>query len=253
MGRLSGYLAAREHPALAPARDLAPDTARLRVEHGTRLSRLRFDHRTRARRGDLLIAGDEGDHRSRMTAEALQRRDDEGVHDEPRLHVADAGPIGAPVLDAERPPLRLALGEYRVAMPHQDDGALVVALMMLEERADLLAEARLWNGIERQPFGREIALQHLAGRIDALFVIAAGIGVHELGQELDHGVVLLGEPAGQLPLILRLAVAHPRLPFLVRPSITSENRSPTFGRNDAISRPLAKIGATSHAFRASVR
>src|SRR6202030_3245689 len=59
MGGFPRDLASGKDAALSPARDLAPDPARFRVEDGARAARLGLDHGTRARGGDFLIAGDE--------------------------------------------------------------------------------------------------------------------------------------------------------------------------------------------------
>ena len=68
--------------------------------------------------------GEQADQRRGRAAELLERREHERVHHQARLHVGDARPIGAAVLDPERAARRLALGKHRVAMAHQHDGGV---------------------------------------------------------------------------------------------------------------------------------
>ena len=92
-----------------------------------------------AGRADLLVGGEQPDQRRRRAAELLERREHEGVHHQPGLHVGDARPIGRAVLDLERPARRLALREHRVAMAHQQNRPLVAARLR-HQRVDGIAE-----------------------------------------------------------------------------------------------------------------
>ena len=99
---LAADLEPQEHAAFASRHDGAAGPARLRIEHASGLARDALDDGPRRWRCDLLIAGDQARERRRRPAEVLEGRQHERVDDEPALHVGDAGPIGAAVVDAER-------------------------------------------------------------------------------------------------------------------------------------------------------
>jgi len=114
-----------EDAALAAGDDVAGRPAGLRVEDGGGFSRHALDDRPRRRRRDLLVRRDQPRERCWCAAEALESLEHEGVHHETRLHVGDAGAVGASALDLEFAPGRLTLRKHRVAMPHQHDRPLV--------------------------------------------------------------------------------------------------------------------------------
>jgi len=45
--------------------------------------------------------------------------------------------------------------------------------------------------------GKEVD-EALADRVDAGLVVAAAVGVHRVAQQVEHGILLAGEPAGDL-------------------------------------------------------
>ena len=189
-----------EHAALAPGHHVAGDAARLGVEHDAGAARLRLDHRAAFRAADLLVAGEQPEHRRRRAAELRERGEHEAVHHQPRLHVGDARPVGDAVADGERPARHLAIGEDRVAMAHQHDVAAGVARGAVPRHgrtqavAVLLLVERLHGDVVR---GHE-ALDHRADRVDAGLVVAAAVDVHHLAQQRHHRVLLAGEPGGDL-------------------------------------------------------
>ena len=81
-----------------------------------------------------------------MAAETLEGFEHESVEDEARFHVADAGTVGLAVLDGEGTPAGFALGEHRVAVPHQNDGSLVVGGLVCERHLDGVAEGSVGFG-----------------------------------------------------------------------------------------------------------
>jgi hypothetical protein len=87
----AGHLQFDKGRTLAPGHEIAARLAGLGVEYGARVLGLGFDNRARGGRGDLLIGGVETGQRTRR-AEAAQRFEHEGVHNETRFHVGDTRP-----------------------------------------------------------------------------------------------------------------------------------------------------------------
>jgi hypothetical protein len=181
----------RTHAAFARGNDRAARSPGLGVEHRAGAARLRLDQRAGERRADLLVAREEANERRRRAAEFRERGEHERVHHEARLHVGHARPIGACALGTERPARDLALRKYRVAMSHQQDGGVRARA---DARAKRIAETRIRDDLGSNAVALEKFSQSCADRIDAVLVVAAAVGVHELFEQRQHGRPLRGKP-----------------------------------------------------------
>jgi hypothetical protein len=117
MGGAAGHLQFDKGRTLAPGHEIAARPAGLGVEYGARVLGLGFDDRARGRRGDLLVGGVKTGQGARR-AEAAQRFEHEGVHDEARFHVGDTRPERLIAVDAERPLGGGTVWEHGVAVTH---------------------------------------------------------------------------------------------------------------------------------------
>ena len=195
VGGLAGDLHLHEDAALAAGHDVAGGSPGLGVEHRAGVARRLLDDRPAGGRADLLVRGDEPDERRRRAAELVVGRKHEGVHHEPGLHVADARPIGAPVVDPERAPARLPLREHGVAVSHEHD-RLVRSAGRADMGLDGIAEALVRHHRRLDAVLGEKAAEALADRVHARLVIGAGIDVHDLLEKGEHRVALAREPGG---------------------------------------------------------
>ena len=209
-------------PPLRPVTATPGAAARLGVEHRARGAREPLDHRARERRADLLVAGEQRRHRRRRAAEFLERRQHEAVHHQARLHVGDAGAVGAVAFDLERPAGRLALGKDGVAMAHQQDRPVAAGRIVPDGGGDGVAEL----GVGRDLAGDAVAVEEradvAADRIDAGLVVAAAVGVHQRFQQRQHGVALARQPVEDLLFVFGAVCVM---------------RDPVRGRNLAQARP----------------
>ena len=115
----------------------------------------------------------------RVAAEFVEGGGDEDVHHDAGLHVGDAGPVGALVVNRERAASGLALGEDGVAMPHQQH-RLLVAAGFCHLGMDGIAETIVALASERNAVLGEMLLEPRTDCIDAFLVIGAGIDVHDV-------------------------------------------------------------------------
>ena len=191
---------AENTPPLRPVTTLPDTRPGSRVEHHAGPPRLGLDHRAAFRAADLLVAGEQADQRRRRAAKLREGGKHEAVHHQPRLHVGDARAVGDAVADGERAARHLAVGEHGVAMAHQHDVAAGIARRPVPRHrgAQAVAVLLLAQRFDRDALRRHEALHHCADRIDARLVVAAAVDVHHLAQQRDHGVLLGGEPGGDL-------------------------------------------------------
>ena len=191
MGGAAGHLQFDKGRTLAPRHEVAGRPAGLGVEDGARVLGLGFDDRARGGRGDLLVGGVEAGQRAGR-AEAPQRFEHEGVHDEARFHVGDTRPEGLVAVDAERPLGGGAVGEHGVAMPHQHDRPVAAAVPGIRAamQSPKISCGKVSQGM---PAASSQTPQPIADGIDAALVVAAGIDVHEVGQQVDHRLMLPSE------------------------------------------------------------
>lgn len=154
----------------------------------------------------------------RVAAEFVEGSRHEDVHHDAGLHVGNAGPVGALVLDRERALAGLALAEHGVAMPHQQHRLLVTARLGhfgmdgIAKRAVALAPVR--NAV----LGK-VPLEPRTNRIDALLVVRPGIDVHDVAQQIDHRLPLRRQPIRNLSL--RHGVPRVGLTWLIEPRMAA--------------------------------
>jgi hypothetical protein len=133
----------------------------------------------------------------RVAAEFVKGGGHEHVHHDAGLHVGNAGPIGAVVLDRERAPPGLTLAEHRVAMPHQQH-RLLVAAGLGDVGVDCIAERGVGLAPKRNAVLGKMPLEPRTDRIDAVLVIGPGIDVHDIAQQIDHRLPLRRQPVRDL-------------------------------------------------------
>jgi len=111
-----------------------------------------------------------------------------------RLAFASAtpGPKAWSAIGAERPLGGGAVGEYGIAVAHQHDRPVAPAAGG-QPRRHAIAEGFMRERFTGDPRRIEPDPQPIADGIDAALVVAAGIDVHEIGQQGDHRLMLPAE------------------------------------------------------------
>src|SRR5271167_3387023 len=99
---------------------------------------------------------------------------------------------GLVAVDPERALCGGAVGKYRVAMSHQYDRP-VVPVGAGQPGRHAVAISRVANRFARNAARIEMGSQPIPDRIDPVLVVAAGIDVHEFGQQSNHRLVLPAE------------------------------------------------------------
>jgi hypothetical protein len=105
---------------------------------------------------------------------------------------ATPGPGGLIAIDAKWPLGHGAVGEDSVAVAHQHDRP-VAAARTGDTRRHAIAKNLVRKGFASDPRRIEPGPQPIADGIDAALVVAAGIDVHEFGQQRDHRLMLPSE------------------------------------------------------------
>ena len=121
----------------------------------------------------------------------MQRFEDEGIHDQARLHVGDPRAEGLIAIDPKRALCDGPVGEHCIAMTHQHDRLAVPAAG--KPRRHAVAISGVGNGLADDAGGFEMGPQAFPDRVDPAFVVAAGIDVHEICQQSDHRLMLPAE------------------------------------------------------------
>src|SRR5690606_29744596 len=171
------YFAPHKRATLATGHDVSVGAAGLCVEDRTGHSSLVLDIRARPRRCDLLVAREEGTQRDRRPAPRGKRRQHEGVHRKPGLHVGNAGSMRTAAADAERSPAGLSFWKYRIAVPEQQNGGTRSGV--LHACPDYVALLFKRDGLVIHAHLVEKAAQHVSNRIDTRLVVASAVGVHK--------------------------------------------------------------------------
>ena len=103
-----------------------------------------------------------------------------------------------------------AFREHGVAVAHEQDGFLVGA-RVVEADVDGVAEAVVRLAGRQQTMRGEEVDEALADRVDAGLVVAAAVDVHRVAQQVQHRLLLRGQPVGDLRFVWR-ELGHGRAP-----------------------------------------
>jgi hypothetical protein len=174
-----------------PRHQIAAWPAGLRIEDGTRVFGFGLNDRARGRRSNFLIRGIEARHGTgrAKTAECFQN---EGVHDESGFHIGDPRAKGLVAVDPEGSLGSGAVGENRIAVPHENNRPITTAAGR-NARRHAIAKNFIRNGFAGNAGSFEKSPQPIADGIDAAFVVATRVDIHEVGQYPDHRLMLPAE------------------------------------------------------------
>ena len=108
--------------SLAPGLRCSPGKRRLQHQHRGALRGFGLDQITRGRASTFLVAGEQDLDWMRPRQVELADRLERGQHDgHAALHVEDAGAVGPPLLDPERPLAKRPSGPHRVDVTEEHD------------------------------------------------------------------------------------------------------------------------------------
>src|SRR5207302_10981786 len=131
--------------------------------------------------------------------EQLRSRVLDRIMHEASLHDGNSGTVSSAILDLERASRRLTLGKYRVAMPHQHDGAV---RRPANGRAQRVAEFLVFDGLAGYLLLLQEFAQPRANRVHAGLVVRPAVDVHDLFEQRQHRTPLAAEPFDHSPLAL---------------------------------------------------
>ena len=183
--------------ALALVHHVAADAPGLGVEHGARALHMLADHRAARGRAHFFIAGEQEVHGQRVAAKARQGLGHEHVHHQAGLHVRHAGAEGLAAVHAPGALGGGAQGKDGVHVAHQLPMPLSRWVAARHAGQQAVAPARLRQRLHGDACGFEPRTQQRGHLAHAGLVAAAAVDVHDLGQQIGHGLLLGGQPVQQ--------------------------------------------------------